>query len=344
MKNQEHALDISWETILKIAISGVAFYVLFLIKDIVIWFLFALIISVLFEPAINFLRMLRIHKILAVVFIYLCFFGILGLVVYLTAPVFIIEIKQFSQMVPQYFEKISPIFKELKIGALQDLESFTGAVTGGLEQISTGVFNALAIFFGGVTSALFIISIAFFLSMEEKGLEKFLRLLSPKKYEDYVLALFAKCQKKVSGWFGARILACIFIAVASFIMLYLFKIKYTFVLAFLAGVLAFIPFLGALVTGILLVLFVGVADSWLKALIILIGFIIINQIENSIISPILMKKFIGLPPILVLLAIVIGGKIFGFLGAIFAIPIFGILYEFIKEFLEKKKEEEAQVV
>lgn len=344
MQSREQILDISWETILKVALSGVAFYVLFIIKDIVIWFLFALIISVLFEPAINFLRALRIHKILAVIFIYLSFFGILGLVIYLTTPIFIIEIRQFSQMVPQYFEKIGPIFKELKIGALQDLESFTKTITGGLEQISVSVFNALAIFFGGVASTLFIISIAFFLSIEEKGLETVLRLLAPKKYEDFVLALFEKCQRKVSGWFGARILACIFITVASFVVLCLFKIKYTFILSLLAGVLAFIPFLGALVTGILLVLFVGVADSWLKALIVLISFIIINQIENSIISPILMKKFVGLPPVLVLLAIVIGGKIFGFLGAIFAIPIFGILYEFIKEFLEKKKEEEAQVV
>ncbi|MBU2539660.1 AI-2E family transporter [Patescibacteria group bacterium] len=344
MNQNSHTLDISWETILKIALSGVAFYVLFLIKDIIIWFLFALIISVLFEPAINFLRALRINKILAVVFIYLSFFGILGLAIYLTAPIFIIEIKQFSQMVPDYFEKISPIFKELKIGALQDLESFTKTITGGLEQVSVSIFNALSTFFGGVVSALFIISIAFFLSIEEKGLETVLRLLSPKKYEDFVLSLFAKCQKKVSGWFGARILACVFIAVASFIVFSLFQIKYTFTLAFLAGVLAFIPFLGALVTGILLVLFVGVADSWLKALIVLIGFIIINQIENSIISPTLMKKFIGLPPVLVLLAIVIGGKMFGFLGAIFAIPIFGILFEFTKEFLEKKKEEGAQLV
>ncbi len=187
--------------------------------------------------------------------------------------------------------------------------------------------------------------LAFFLSLAEKGVERVLRILSPKKYEEYILALFERCQTKVSGWFGARILACLFVAVASFIIFYLFKIKYAIILAFLAGILNFIPFLGPLITGILLILLVGVSDSWLKALIILVAFIVVQQIENNIISPVLTRKFVGLPPILVLLSLVVGSIIFGFLGAIFAVPVFGILYEFIKEFLEKRKEEEvAQMI
>jgi len=340
MSNQEHALDISWESILKVALAGVIFYVLFLVRDIVIWFFFALIISVLFEPAIGFLKRFHVPRVMGVIFIYLTFFTLLAFSIYFTAPLFVTEIKQFSQLIPQYFESISPLFKELKIEALQNVESFTQALAGNLEKISSSIFDALATFFGGVASAFFIISIAFFLSLEERGVERVLRLLAPKKYEDYILALFDRCQAKVSGWFGARILACLFIMVASFVVFFLFKIKYAFVLAFLAGILNFIPFLGPAITGILLILFVGVADSWMRALIVLVAFIVIQQVENNIISPILTKKFVGLPPVLVLVSIIVGGEIFGFLGAIFAIPVFGILYEFIREFLEKRKEEE----
>ncbi len=345
MEENRPTLDISWETILKIGLAGSIFYLLYLVRDVVIWFFFALIISVLLNPVINFLKWLRIPKVLAVIFTYLLIFGALGLIIYLTAPLFITEIRQFSQLIPQYFEKISPIFKELKIEVLQSLEGFTQTITGGLEQISISILNALTTFFGGVASAFFILSLAFFLSLEEKGVERVLRLLSPKKYEEYILALFERCQTKVSGWFGARILACLFVAVASFIIFYLFKIKYAIILAFLAGILNFIPFLGPLITGILLILLVGVSDSWLKALIILVAFIVVQQIENNIISPVLTRKFVGLPPILVLLSLVVGSIIFGFLGAIFAVPVFGILYEFIKEFLEKRKEEEvAQMI
>jgi len=341
MENNNHTLDISWETILRVGLAGFAFYLLYLVRDVVIWFFFALIISVLLEPVINFLRWFRVPKILAVVFTYLSVFGILGLIIYLTAPLFITEIGQFSQLIPQYFEKISPVFKELKIEALQNLESFTQTIMGSLEQISISILNALTTFFGGVVSAFFILSLAFFLSLEEKGVERVVGLLSPKKYEDYVLALFERCQVKVSGWFGARVLACLFVAIASFVVFCLFKVKYTFILAFLAGVLNFIPFLGPAVTGLLLVLFIVVSASWLKALIVLAAFIVIQQIEGNVISPVLTKKFVGLPPVLVLLSLVVGSIIFGFLGAIFAVPVFGILYEFIKEFLEKRKEEEA---
>lgn len=341
MEENRQILDISWETILKIGLAGSVFYLLYLVKDVVIWFFFALIISVLLNPVINFLRWFRVPKVLAVVFTYLSIFGALGLMIYLIAPLFITEIRQFSQLIPQYFEKISPIFKELKIEALQNLESFTQTITGGLEQISISILNALTTFFGGVVSAFFILSLAFFLSLEEKGVERVLSLLSPKKYEEYVLALFERCQIKVSGWFGARILACLFVAVTSFIIFYLFEIKYAVILAFLAGILNFVPFLGPIITAILLILLVGVSGTWLKALIILVAFIVIQQIENNIITPVLTKKFVGLPPVLVLLSLVMGSIIFGFLGAIFAVPVFGILYEFIKEFLEKKREEEA---
>ena len=140
MEGNRQTLDISWETILKIALSGSIFYLLYLVRDAVIWFFFALIISVLLEPAVNFLRWLRIPKFLAVVLTYLSIFGALGLIIYVTAPFFITEIRQFSQLVPQYFEKINPIFEGLKIEAFQSLENFVRIVTEGLEQISVSIY------------------------------------------------------------------------------------------------------------------------------------------------------------------------------------------------------------
>ena len=79
----------------------------------------------------------------------------------------------------------------------------------------------------------------------------------------------------------------------------------------------------------------------LQAIFILIIFILIQQVENNIITPILAKKFIGLSPVLVLLALAIGGTLWGFLGAILAIPLAGILFEFLKDYLKKRKKDEA---
>jgi len=344
MNSQRQLLDVSWEGILKIFLIGFLFYCLYLVRDIVVWFIFALIISVLLNPAINLLKRLRVPRFLAVVFVYLAIFGALGFIIYLTAPMFIFEIQQFTQLLPQYFGKISPLFEEMGIEALGNLETFTSALIGSLEKVSSGIFSAIAVFFGGVYSSIFILTIAFFLSLEEKVVERALVLFSPKRYEDYVLALFKRCQAKISGWFGTRILACLFIGVASFVIFLLFDIKYTFILALLAGVLNFIPYLGPLVTAVLLFGFITLIDSWLKAVFVLIAFYVIQQIEGNLLTPILAKKFIGLPPVLVLVSLVIGGKIFGLLGAIFAIPVAGILYEFLRVFLEKRKEEKAQIL
>jgi len=338
MESSHQTLDISWEAILKVCLAVFIFYLVYLVKDVVIWFLFGLIISVLLDPAIKLLKRFHIHRVLAAIITYLLIFGVLGLLIYFTAPILVDEIKQFSQMIPQYFQETNSIFRALKIESLQSIENFTDTVTNNLEQISLSVFNAIAAFFGGVVSAFFILSIAFFLSLEENGIEKFLKLLTPKKYEESVLAIFEKCEDKVSGWFGTRILACLFVAIFSFVAFIFFDVKYAFILASIVGILNFIPFLGPLIATVLLILLVWVSDGLLKALLVVLAFTLVHQIESNIISPVLTKKFLGVPAILVLISLVVGWEILGFLGAIFSVPVFGIIYEFTKEFLEKNKE------
>ena len=333
----EQTLDISWKTIIKVFIAGFVFYILFLVRHILIWFCFALIISLLVEPVINFLRWLRLPKILAVVLVYLSIFGVLGLMIYLLAPVFIFEINQFSQNIPDYFEKLSPLFKDLGINIAQNFEDFTATLISGLQESSSSIIKAISVFFGGIASTILIFAFAFYISLEEKGIEKVLALLTPPQYESSIVAIFEKSQFKVSGWFGARILACLFVGIVSFIVFFLLGVKYAFTLALISGVLTFIPLIGPLITAILAFLFVGVSNSWLLAVYIVIALTIIQEIENKIITPILMKKFLDLPPILVLMSLLVGGTIFGFLGMIFIVPIFGIIYEFLKEFLEKKR-------
>jgi predicted PurR-regulated permease PerM len=103
-----------------------------------------------------------------------------------------------------------------------------------------------------------------------------------------------------------------------------------------------VPYIGPTVTLALTVLFAGVSHSWAVALYVLVIILIIQEIENKALTPLLMKKFMDLPPVLVLLSLLVGGSIFGFLGTVFAVPVFGILYEFTKDFLEKRREESPQ--
>jgi predicted PurR-regulated permease PerM len=337
---KEQVLDISWSTIAKIFIAIFVFYFIYLTKEIVLWFLFALSISVLLTPAINFLKKFWLPKIVAVLIVYLAIFGILGILIYLTAPIFISELKQLSQHMPDYFVQISPVLQQMGVDTAQTFDGFTQLLVNSLAQSSMGVLSAIMTFFGGLYSTAFILTTAFFLSLEDNAAESFLTLVSPKKYEENIISLFQRAQNKVSGWFGARILACLFVGVASYIVFYIFGVQYAFILALISGILDFIPYIGQWITIILLIVFIAVSSgSWLMVLYVAIAVIIIQEIENKLVTPLLMKKMAAVPPVLVLISLLVGGKLFGFLGVIFAVPVFGILYEFLKEFLEKRKEE-----
>lgn len=336
-KNQ--TLDISWETIAKIFMAVFVFYIVYLAREIALWFFFGLAISVLLEPAINFLRKIHLPKIIAVLLIYFSIFGVLGLLIYLLAPIFILEIKQLGQYLPDYFEKISPVLRQFGVDAAQSFDDVTKILVGQLEQGSKGIISAVMAFFGGLSSTAIILSFSFFLSIEERGFEKFLSLILPKKYEDQVATFFERAQVKVAGWFGARILSCLFVGLASYIIFFIFGIKYAFILALVSGILNFIPYIGPWITTLLLIVFIAVSSgSLLTIFYALVAVIIIQEIENKLLTPLLMKKMIDIPPVLVLVSLLVGAKVFGLLGTIFAVPVFGIIYEFVKEILEKRRE------
>ena len=338
--SKEQVLDISWGAIGKIFIAIFIFYFIYLTKQIALWFFFALAISVLLEPAINFFKKLWLPKIVAALIVYLSIFGILGILIYLTAPIFISELVQLAQNLPNYFGQINPFLEQMGINTTQSFNSFTQLLVSVLTQSSDGVISAVAAFFGGLYSTIFILTTAFFLSLEDNPLEKFLTLVSPKRYEKNIENIFETAQNKISGWFGARIIACIFVGVASFIIFYIFGVKYAFILALISGVLNFVPYIGPWITTFLLIVFVAISSgSWFTVLYVLIAITIIQEIENKLLTPLLMKKMVAVPPVLVLISLLVGGQLFGFLGTIFAVPVFGIIFEFLKEFLENRKEE-----
>jgi predicted PurR-regulated permease PerM len=134
-------------------------------------------------------------------------------------------------------------------------------------------------------------------------------------------------------------LACIFVGLATFLCLKIFKVNYAVTLSLFAGITNIVPFLGPFLAGIVMTLFILLED-WAKAFFVLIAFILIQQIESNIISPFLTKKIIGLPPVLVLLSITVGGKLFGILGVMLILPIVGIIYDFLVEYFSKSKKQE----
>ncbi|MEA3344436.1 MAG: AI-2E family transporter [Patescibacteria group bacterium] len=338
--DNEKILDISWRTIIKISLSIIGIYLIYSIKDIIVWFVFALVISILFDPIIDFLQKKRIPRIIGIAFVYFGFFGIFIVLIYLIIPLVASEVHSFLVSFPEYFEKISPPLQGLGFQAFENMESFVQGVSDTLKQMSSSIFSVIFALFGGVFSFLGIITMAVFLSLEEKAVQKALVLFFPKKYEDSILGVWDKCQRKVAGWFGVRVIASLFVGIASYITFLIFNVEYPFVLALFAAAFNFVPYIGPFFTMILLFLIIFPSEM-LKAVFVLVVFFLIQQIDANVLSPLLMKRIIGIPPVLVVIALIVGASLWGVLGAFLAIPLAGVLFEFLKEFLQRKKEKEA---
>lgn len=334
----EKVLDISWGTILKISITILVFYTLYSIKDILVSIIFALVISILFNPVINFLESKRIPRVVGTIFVYVSVFALLSLLLYWTVPIFVFEIQQFAQLFPQYFGKLSLPLRGLGLEAFENFETFTLALQDWLVQASSSIFGVIISIFGGIFSTVTIFAIAIFFSIEEKEVKRAIEALSPKSSEGYFQDLWQRCQNKTAAWFGTRILSSLFVGLSLYVALNVLDVNYASMLSLFAGVMDIIPVLGPIFAGTIITVLAAL-DSWVKALFVLMTFILIQQIEGNIITPILTRRLVGLPAILVLISLLIGARLAGVLGAVLAIPLTSIIYEFLKDFLRERKKD-----
>lgn len=313
-------------------------YFLYLIRDILFWVLSGLIISVLFNPAIGFIQKLKISRGLATGLVYSSVLTALFFMVYWVVPVFKSEIYQISLGFPQYFDSVAPFLSDMGFEVFQSADTFFGALRGWFIKMSTsGLFGSITAIFGGMFLTATIFSLAVFFSLEEDGVERAIKLMLPKKYEAAVIGAWGRTQVKISGWFAARLLSMLFVGTAVSLLCVALGVEYPIFFGILAFITDLVPFIGPIFCGAVMILFV-VLTSWQTALAVAIGVIIIHQIEGNIITPLLTKKFMEFPATLVLISLLIGERLWGIMGAILAIPLFGIIYDFTREFLEKNKD------
>jgi predicted PurR-regulated permease PerM len=333
---EERTLDLSWLTILKVGAFLFFLYLIFLIKDILILVLFSFVIAFLFEPLISFLEQRHVSRAIGVFLVYSLFFSFLGFLIFLIVSPILSEYQRFTKAIPEYLEKISPILKEFGILAIDNFEDLLKSFQGWLISASKSIISAIFAIFGGVFDTLTIFFLSIFISLEKNIGERIVKFFSPREKEERFLEIFRSCQKKVSAWFGSRILSSFFVFFLTLISLKTFNIDYAFSLSLISGFLNLIPILGPIISGILIFL-VAFLSSLKQALFSLLAFILIQQIDGNILGPILTKKFIGLSPFLTLVSLLIGGKILGFWGAIFAIPLTAMIIEIGKEVFKKEE-------
>lgn len=336
MEKTQTTLDVSFVSIIRFFIILALFVLLFFLREILIWVLLALIISILLNPFVDFLELKKISRVLGTGMVYTILLILVILIVGITTP---IVIREITDMIPQNLPVIEEALRGIGIDRQEifkydfadwDWESIVITATSVIEHLFKG-FLALVV----------IISLSFFFCVEKNKIKDFIGFILPKKKE-ITSYTFDISQRKVHLWFYVRVISCLFMAFFIYFALLIGGIASPLTLAILIGILSFIPLLGMFVAYILLLTFVAVVHNINLAIIMLVVLIIINQIVDNIITPVISKKVLNISPVLILIAIVIGDHLYGPLGALLAIPIFAIVLEFTKNYVTENRTEKIE--
>ena len=173
------------------------------------------------------------------------------------------------------------------------------------------------------------------MSIKEKGIEGFLRIITPADSEEYVIGLWQRTEHKIGLWIQGQMLLGIIIGVLAYLGLTILGVKYSFVLALMTAFCELIPF-GIYIAVIPAVLFSYLSGGVYLSIMSFILYFILHQFENYLIYPLIIKKVIGISSLIVILALLIGAELAGFWGVILAIPSAVCLLEFLDD-VEKKK-------
>lgn len=352
MAKDKVTFSISTGSIVRTLLILVLFAVVLILKDLVLVILTAIIVASAVEPAASWFERRKIPRWFAV------------LLVYLSAALVIVGIFYF--VLPNLFQEVLSVLDSLQKYAKFDgsagqsailswkplLQVLTGALPfkeavsnfgNSFSTISSGVVNTVSSIFGGVVSFILIFVLSFYLAVQRDGVENFLRIIAPVKHEPYVLDLWKRSQKKIGQWMQGQLLLSLIVGLLTYLGLILLGVHDALVLSLFIAVCEFIPLFGPILGALPAVLLSYLDSGFALALLVAGMYLLIHQLENHVIYPLVVRKIVGINPIIVIISLVAGYELLGFLGIIISVPLATIGMEYLRD-LERGKNPGAKEV
>jgi len=343
-KDKVLSLEITTGTIIKSMLFILLIGLLFYLKDLVLIILTAIVIASAIEPATKWFRKYKIPRVPAVLIVYtvvvIALFGIF----YMFIPAILDEASGFFAQLPQYIETVNvtnPITGESVIStSAQDtvdkvqgfsLQTIISDLQASFRNASEGFFVALNAIFGGILSLILIVVFSFYFAVQESGIDDFLRIITPLKHQKRVISLWKRSQVKIGLWMQGQLILALIIGVLTYLSLTIFGVPYALLLAILAAMFELIPIFGPILAAIPAVIIAFITGGAQLGIMVIVIYIIIQQFENHLIYPLVVKKVVGVPPLLVILALIIGAQLAGFLGIILSVPVAAAIQELVSD-------------
>ena len=346
--NQPIQINITSGLIVKIIVILTLAYLVFLLKDLAFILLTAVVIASAVEPASKALMKKGIPRPLSVIILYLSFILVFTGVATLILPPLAQDVKSLISTIPNYIETVSSQELENIPGLSLLFDQFAFSPDLIAEQFSAyagkatfGFFEVAGTIFGGIFSFILIFVISFYLSVQNDGVASFLRVITPLKHEPYVLDLWRRSQRKIGLWMQGQLLLGVIVGTLTYIGLTILGIQNALLFALIAALFELIPIFGPILAAIPAIGMALIQDGFALALIVTGLYIIIQQFETHLIYPLVVKKIVGIPSLLAIVALIVGAQLAGFLGMIVSVPIAAALMEYLTD-VEKRKAKELE--
>ena len=348
-------INVSTFTIVKILIVAVLLYFLFLIKDILAVLFVSLIIASAVDPLVDYMQKKNISRGGSIILIYLVSLFAIFVVLTSIVPPIVYEFNDLIQKSPDYIDKFVADYEIVKnylvnTEILENIRQNFGAIGKGVTGAASGVFSTVGTIFGGIFSFFLILAITFYMVVEENAIKKLIWQIAPKQYQEYVMGLVNRMQKKIGLWlrgqmilsFSIFTLTYVGLSAPSFLSFILpgyfsaFNIEYALVLSLIAGMAEFVPYMGPMIAAIPAV-FLAFTQSPSLAIMVIVLYSVIQWVENNILVPKIMQRTVGLNPIVSISVLMIGFQLGGIMGSILAIPVATATQEMILDIFEYKE-------
>ncbi len=316
---------------------------LFLVRDIIISFLLALVIFYLFNPVVDRLEYRGTKRTWAIILVFLAILILVLAAGLYGIPRIIKQLNSLLEEVPVYVLNIQEISDNLQsryssAGLPEEIKAVFDNRIQWLEnrvfELVNRVISAIISLFEHIFSILLAPVIAFYMLRDYGRFKEDIFNMPPRKWQNDIVILLGDINKVLNSYVRGYLLVSVIVALLTSFGMFIVGMDFPLVLGIFAGLTEFIPYFGPFIGALPAVLLALLKSKWLAVKVILV-FLVVQQLEGNVFSPKILGDQVGLHPVAVIVALLVAGELFGLPGMIFAVPVTAILKILISFILQK---------
>lgn len=311
-------LEISIKTIILTLLMLSAGWVIYMIQDILFLLFIAFLLMTAIHPFVLFLERFKIPRALGILLTYGIVFGFFGASLGSAIPALVLQSTKLAQEFPSFIARIIPYWNI-------DVSSFSQQIA----PIGESVVKVTLSIFSNILTLVTVLVFAFYFLIERKHADIVIQSVVGEHISEQVMVVLRKIEARLGSWIRGELILMTSIGVLSFIGLSLLHVEYALPVA---GVSESIPMIGPTISAIPAIL-VALSTSPLLALSVIAMYVVVQQFENNVLVPFVMKKSVGFPPLVTILVLMIGGRFAELVGAVLGIPVALVIQEIANYYL-----------